>query len=148
MARPPKWRRVEFLPDITYFKPIGVSLKFLDEVILNVEELEAIRLKDVEGLEQEECAQHMEISRPTFVRVLNSARSKVAEALIQGKAIRIEGGNYEFSGDLRCLSCGDIWEETMTGIGKEVLKCPRCKSPKWTLSENECRKKNRRKHKS
>jgi predicted DNA-binding protein (UPF0251 family) len=88
---------VEFLPDITYFKPAGVPLRQLEEVILTVEELEAIRLKDLEGLEQEECAERMGISRPTFFRIINSARSKVAEALVKGKAIRIEGGKYQFS---------------------------------------------------
>ncbi len=97
MPRPPKWRRVEFLPEITYFKPAGVQLKQLEEIILTVEELEAIRLKDLEGLEQEECAERMGISRPTFCRIINSARSKIADALIKAKAIRIEGGKYQFS---------------------------------------------------
>lgn len=97
MPRPPKWRIVEFLPDVTYFKPAGVPLRQLEEVILTVEELEAIRLKDLEGLEQEECAERMGISRPTFFRIINSARSKIADALVKGKAIRIEGGKYQFS---------------------------------------------------
>ncbi|RLC61868.1 MAG: hypothetical protein DRI01_07800 [Chloroflexi bacterium] len=95
MGRLPKCRRVGFVPQITYFKPAGIPVRLLEEVCLSVEEGEAIRLKDLEGLEQEECARRMHISRPTFHRVLGAARQKVADALLSGKAIRIEGGNYE-----------------------------------------------------
>jgi predicted DNA-binding protein (UPF0251 family) len=95
MPRPLKCRRVAFLPEATYFKPAGIPLRLLDEVILSVEEAEAIRLKDLEGLEQEQGAEKMNISRPTFQRVLASARQKIADALLNGRAIRIEGGNFE-----------------------------------------------------
>jgi len=95
MPRPIKWRRIAFIPEATYFKPAGISLRALEEVCLSMEEVEAIRLKDLEGLEQEEGAEKMNISRPTFQRVLTSARQKIAEALLHGKAIRIEGGNFE-----------------------------------------------------
>ena len=95
MPRPLKCRRVAFLPDATYFKPAGIPLRMLNEVILSVEEAEAVRLKDLEGLEQEAGAERMNISRPTFQRVLASARRKIADALLNGKAIRIEGGNFE-----------------------------------------------------
>lgn len=95
MPRPPKCRRVAFLPNVTYFKPAGIPLRSLEEVRLSVEEAEAIRLKDLEGLEQEQGAEKMNISRPTFQRVLASAREKIADALLSGKAIRIEGGNFE-----------------------------------------------------
>ena len=98
MPRPPKCRRVEFVPEITCFKPVGVPLVELEEISLTVEELEAIRLKDLEKLEQELCAGKMQISRPTFHRILVSARNKLAQALVQGKAIRIEGGNFHHSG--------------------------------------------------
>jgi predicted DNA-binding protein (UPF0251 family) len=94
MARPEKCRCVSFNPEITYFKPAGISLQSLEEIKLNVEELEAIRLKDFEGLEQKECAEKMKISQPTFNRILLSARKKIADALINGKAVRIEGGNF------------------------------------------------------
>jgi predicted DNA-binding protein (UPF0251 family) len=90
-------RRVGFIPDVTYFKPAGVPLRELDEVVLTVEELEAVRLKDHEGLEQEAAAERMQVSRPTFRRILVGARLKIAEALISGKAIRIEGGVYTLS---------------------------------------------------
>ena len=85
------------MPETTYFKPAGIPLRILEEVCLSVEEVEAIRLKDMEGLEQEPCADKMNISRPTFQRVLNSARQKIAEALLKGKAIRIDGGNFEIA---------------------------------------------------
>ena len=95
MSRPRKYRRVEYVPDVTYFKPAGAPLRELAEVRLSVEEAEAIRLKDLEGLEQEEGAKKMNISRPTFQRVLASARQKLADVILNGKAIRIEGGNFE-----------------------------------------------------
>lgn len=126
VARPPKWRYVRFIPDATYFKPVGVPLKELEEVVLAVEELEALRLKDIEGLEQEECAEKMNVSRPTFVRVINTARRKVAEALVKGYAIRIEGGNYQIVGTVRCGRCGHEWHQPETGI---ELACPKCLNP-------------------
>src|SRR4030043_485235 len=67
----------------------------LNEVILAVDEFESIRLKDLNGLEQEECAKKINISQPTFHRLVLSARKKIADAIINGKAIRIEGGNYK-----------------------------------------------------
>ncbi|MBU2616092.1 MAG: DUF134 domain-containing protein [Nanoarchaeota archaeon] len=95
MVRPRRCRRVLFKPNIIYFKPRGIPLVELEEVILHVEEYEAVRLKDLEGLEQEECAKKMNISQPTFHRLILSARKKIADAIIHGKAIKIEGGNYK-----------------------------------------------------
>ena len=83
------------MPGVTYYKPAGIPLRFLDEVCLSIEELEALRLKDFEKLDQEQCARQMNISRATFQRVLESARKKLTEALLKGKAIRIAGGAYE-----------------------------------------------------
>ncbi|MFH1182373.1 MAG: DUF134 domain-containing protein [Candidatus Woesearchaeota archaeon] len=98
MPRPRICRRVSFEPGITYFKPAGVRLFELEEVILAVEELEALRLKDFTRLEQEEAAAKMGISQPTFHRLLLSARKKIADALVNGKALRVSGGNYAFIG--------------------------------------------------
>lgn len=95
MARPFKCRRVAVLPGVTYFKPAGIPMRFLEEVILTVEETEAIRIKDIENLDQAQCGEQMNISRPTFQRILYSARRKIADALLNGKAIRIAGGNFE-----------------------------------------------------
>ncbi|MEN6461484.1 MAG: DUF134 domain-containing protein [Syntrophomonas sp.] len=94
MPREAKCRRVEFIPPVKVFKPVGVPLSSLEEVVLKVEEIEAIRLKSHLDLEQEECARMMQISRPTFQRILSEAYSKVADALSNGKGIRIEGGSY------------------------------------------------------
>ena len=131
MTRPTKWRRVAFMPEIAYFKPAGVPQSILDKVLLSVEEAEAIRLKDLEGLQQEECAERMRISRPTFHRVLESARSKLADALINGKAIKIEGGSFEMAmRRFRCGSDGQEWdvpfEAMVTGLPQV---CPQCHSP-------------------
>ena len=106
MSRPLKCRRVSFLPEATYFKPAGVPLRVLDEVILSVEEAEAVRLKDLEGLAQAPSAEKMNISRPTFQRVLASARQKIADALLNGKAVRIEGGNFEVAPGVSPLLMG------------------------------------------
>ncbi len=89
-----RMRRVSFEPDVVFFKPAGVPMRDLKEVVLSVEEFEALRLSDFEKLTQLECAVKMNISQPTFNRLLSSAREKIAEALVEGKAIRIKGGNY------------------------------------------------------
>ena len=130
MGRRQAWRKVSFIPPITYFKPAGIPLIALGEVNLLVEEAEALRLKDLEGLEQEECAQKMNISRTTFSRILDSARQKIADALLNGKAIRIEGGNFEMA--VRRFRCvfGHEWDvpfETMISAPPEF--CPRCETP-------------------
>ncbi len=98
MPRPRRFRRVRFQPNVTYFKPAGVEVKNLKESIVTVDELEAIRLKDFEGLQQEEAAKKMNISQPTFHRLLLSARKKIADVLVNGKALRIEGGVYKMVG--------------------------------------------------
>lgn len=90
--RPRKRRHINFNPDITYFKPRGMPLAELDEVELGHDEIEAIRLKDLKGLNQKNCAQKMKISQSTFQRILSSAHQKIAKALIMGWAIRIKEG--------------------------------------------------------
>ncbi|MFZ5753613.1 MAG: DUF134 domain-containing protein [Bacillota bacterium] len=127
MPRPPKCRRVEFEPQVTYFKPAGIPKCQLEELVLSVEEIEAIRLKDREGLEQEECAERMHVSRPTFQRILMSARSKIAEAITEGKAIKVEGGNYRLATRIfQCEACQYEFEVPFgQGCGREI-KCPKC----------------------
>lgn len=122
-------RWVRFLPSETYYKPAGIPLRELEEVNLTIEELEAIRLKDLEGLDQEKCATQMGISRTTFQRVLYVARSKIAEALVKGKAIRIEGGDFEMPQVRRfkCAVCGHEFEMPFgTGQRGADLACPNC----------------------
>jgi predicted DNA-binding protein (UPF0251 family)/predicted Fe-Mo cluster-binding NifX family protein len=95
LMRPKSCRRVGSQPYITYFKPRGVPLSELEEIVLTVDEFEALRLADHEGLYHEEAAVRMNVSRPTLGRILDAARRKVADALVGGKALRIEGGRVE-----------------------------------------------------
>lgn len=95
MVRPKLCRRVRYQPNVTYFKPAGIRMVDLEESVISVDEYEAVRLKDLEGLEQEEAAKKMGISRPTFQRLLVCARKKIADAMISGKAIKIEGGVFK-----------------------------------------------------
>jgi len=129
VGRPVKWRRVAALPQVSYFKP-AAPLPMLDEVCLSVEEVEALRLKDLVGLEQEACAQEMNVSRPTFQRILGSGRQKVADALVNGKAIKVEGGNFELA--LRRFKCNDghEWDVPFEIMVKTLpQRCPTCRTP-------------------
>jgi len=92
MSRPPIPRTVRCWPGAVYYKPRGIPLRFLEEVVLGLDEIEAMRLADGEGLSHQEVAERMNVSRATVGRILELARSKVADALTSGKAIRIEGG--------------------------------------------------------
>ncbi len=128
--RPKKLRHIGFDPRVTYFKPRGIRLAELNEVDINFEELEAIKLNDYEGLGQIESAQRMKISQSTFFRVLKSARSKIAKAIILGEAIKIKGGRYVMSKrKFMCEDCKHEWEEDRgTGEKGIDMKCPSCGS--------------------
>jgi predicted DNA-binding protein (UPF0251 family) len=89
MPRPRGCRKIIFNPNVTYFKPQGVPMRFLEIVELTTEEMEAFRLRHVNDLEQKEAAQKMKTSQSTYQRILYSAYKKIADALINGKAIRI-----------------------------------------------------------
>jgi len=130
MSRPEKLRCVAQLPNVGFFKPAGIPASALQAVRLSFEELESIRLKDLEGLEQEKCAQQMHISRPTFHRILESARKKLADALINGKAIQIEGGNFELAQrPFRCGDDGHEWNVPFETMAERLpLSCPKCLS--------------------
>ncbi len=152
MPRPRRCRRVGFLPNVTYFKPAGIRLRELSEVILNVDEFEAVRLKDLEEMDQEQAAKKMNISQPTFHRLVISARKKIADAIVNGKAIRIEGGTYKMvqsirpgmgrgqdagrgrmrgpfaagpGGVCKCTKC-DYEEPQVRGQPCMSKKCPKC----------------------
>ncbi len=92
MARPHCPRRIADLPGVVFFKPAGIPLRDLEERILPLDQFEALRLADVEGLPQIDAARRMGISRQTFSRILACARQTVATCMTQGMAIRIEGG--------------------------------------------------------
>ena len=128
MPRPVKYRKVGFVPDVHYFKPAGIPLRDLEEVELALDELEAIRLADLRGLYQEDAAGNMNISRQTFANILVSAHNKIAECLILGKALRIEGGKIEMKNrKFICRECKHMWSLPF-GSGRPQ-QCPQCQSP-------------------
>jgi hypothetical protein len=154
MTRPKKKRAIRFNPEVDYFKPRGVLLADLETVEVSLEELEALRLVDVECMKQTEAAENMEISQSTLHRVLVEGRKKIAEALTEGKAIHLKGGDYKMitlrrssgrggrgrgggrgrmggpyaagpGGDCECPSCG----HTVThkaGVPCTSMECPKC----------------------
>ena len=134
MVRPQKDRIVSFNPEISYFKPRGIPMIDLEEVRLTVDEREAVRLADLLGMSHEEAGRTMGVSRATFGRIVQKARKVIADALINGKAINIGGGNYKIVDEKRIFVCSDCdhkWEEPQ-GTGRP-LKCPACSN------ENFCR---------
>lgn len=95
MPRPRKRRALAQLPRPAIYKPAGVPLDALQSVTLLYEELEALRLADLEGLTQAEAAQRMGVSRSTFQRIMDQARRQVSRALVEGHALEIEGGTFQ-----------------------------------------------------
>ncbi len=139
MARQRCCGLVDNLPDCRKFVPEGQVCP--KPIILNIEELEAIRLKDHCELDQSECAVEMGLSRATFQRILASARSKIALGLIEGRTIIIDGGNYIVKNRVfECLDCGNRWEvEPCSAGGKHgyEISCPACGSmKKMKISED------------
>ena len=133
MARPVKCRKVDKLPEYTLFVPAGRRKCEIEEILIKVEEFEAMRLKDVEELNQEECAERMHISRQTFQNIIDSARKKIAIALIEGKAINISGGNYTRNVcHFNCISCGNTYE---IKYEEDRESCPSCGSEKVVCSK-------------
>lgn len=90
MPRPCKQRRIRGRPNSSYFKPVGIPMRALKEIVITMSEFEALRLVDVSEKSQGEAAEQMKISQPTFSRILDSARKKLANAIINGNAIKIE----------------------------------------------------------
>lgn len=108
------------------FKPAGIPASRLTEQVLGIDELEAIRLADLEGLYQEQAAEKMKVSRQTFGRIVSEARRKVAEALVAGMVLRIEGGEIEVAEvrAFRCMECEHEWRAPF-GTGRPE-GCPSC----------------------
>ena len=129
MVRPQKERRVAFNPEISYFKPRGIPMFDLEEVCLTIDQREAIRLSDLMGLSHEEAGRHMGVSRATFGRIIQRAREAVADALINGKAINVEGGNYQLVNKARIFRCSDCDHEWVEPLGTgRPPHCPSCKN--------------------
>ncbi|RLG12383.1 hypothetical protein DRN69_06865 [Candidatus Pacearchaeota archaeon] len=155
MVRPKRIRRIFFQPDVTYFKPVGIPMIQLKETILSFDELEAIRLVDSERMEQDKAGRKMKISQSTLSRLLRTGRKKLADAILNGKAIKIQGGNFKMvrprggrfraptgrgkrrmggsiaggpGGVCLCPRCGAKIPHS-TGVPCTQQKCPKCGSP-------------------
>jgi len=124
MPRPKNPRRVAAGPVATYYKPRGIPMSALEEVGVDLDEFEALRLADLNGLYQRQAAEAMGVSRQTFARILESARHKVAEALVGGKALRIEGLEPA-AGTRYCPTCRRVWVHSPKS-GEAA--CPACGS--------------------
>ena len=119
----PRW--ITDIPKETMFKPRGIPLSSVEKVELSIEELEAMRLVDLLGLEQEEAAQRMGVSRKTLWIDLKEGRRKVVEALTEGKAIELKD-SHPHSIRCTCKGCGSTWFYLFKKMPKR-LKCPVCK---------------------
>jgi len=137
MPRPRKRRRVWHEPKPAIFKPVGVPLDQLTTITLLHEELEALRLVDLEGRYQEDAAEQMNVSRSTLQRIVNEARFKVVQALTERAALQIEGGTFRVATVWwQCDDCGHAWEvEHGSGMGAPV-QCPVCDSPAIRMRRN------------
>jgi len=132
MSRPLKLRHVTHTPGAWYFKPRGIPVSFLEEVVLTIDECEALRLADLENFCQEEAAAKMKISRATFGRVIEKARRTIVDAIVNGKAILIEGGNIQIGNTLtfECRNCNRRWRFPCAKDGNK--NCPHCKHKGWS----------------
>jgi predicted DNA-binding protein (UPF0251 family) len=128
MGRPKKNRLVKSPPSNCSFKPVGTPASGLSLVNLSLDEYEAIRLADYLSLGHAEAAEEMEISRSTFTRLIERARKKMAEFLIEGRLLQIEGGNIHFKGNrIQCSDCGLLFE---ANFNSTLTECPICGSDK------------------
>ncbi len=141
MSRPKCCRTIHGVPLCTIFKPAGVPVSMLEEVVLAMDEFEAIRLADQEGLYHEEAACRMNISRQTFGRTLETARWKIARVLTEGLALRIEGGHVkrDLQSTFQCRQCLHVWKAPCGGEEKP-FECPKCKSKDMVRSVEGCSK--------
>jgi uncharacterized protein len=123
MARPVNRRSIEKPPLMEGFKPFGIPMHSLESVVLLFEEYEAVRLTDYLALSHQEAAQRMNVSRPTFTRVYEKARRTLSTALVEGKALLIEGGNYQTNDCWnRCKGCSKLFVDS-----DERAVCPFCR---------------------
>jgi len=122
MPRPQQNRRISTPPLMQGFKPFGIPGRELETVVLQFDEYETMRLLDYEGMTQEQAAERMEVSRPTLTRIYENARKTIAQALVEGKMIVIQGGNVDFGRDwYRCRRCHKL----VDGLDKHV-RCGNC----------------------
>jgi uncharacterized protein len=126
MSRPTFCRHIAGMPDKNYFKPKGIPSSLLEEVVLTLDEFESVRLADFEGLYQEQAALKMGISRQTFGRINKTAHKKIADVLIHGKALKIEGGEIiiKETKQLKCQKCCKIFN--VFSEVQDTTICPHC----------------------
>lgn len=129
MPRPPLPRTICGRPCASRYKPSGIPARFLREVVLGYDELEALRLADLEGMYHEKAAEGMGISRPTFGRLVSQARRKVADALFHGHSLVFEGGPFALAPGpwYRCGDCGQEWQAPAGGVSA-AEPCSACGS--------------------
>ena len=126
MKKPYRTRKVNQPPLFTNFKPSGIQRKFLKKTELSIDEFEAIRLADYAGMEHQEAADNMQISRPTFTRLIKKARQKIAHAIIDGMELVIVGGNIELVNSLHhCRDCGETVQQPLF---TKTYPCKECGS--------------------
>ena len=135
MPRPNKCRKVFSNPDTVYFKPAGIPKHDLEEIVLTIDEYEAIRLADYEGLYQEKAAAQMNVSRQTFGNIVNSAHKKIADFLINGKALQISGGSIEIGANSLFVVCRGCKRKFHSDENLSE-KCPKCKGSEIILDDN------------
>ena len=136
--RPIRLRRVSNPPIISGFKPYGGNAKVEQplSVFLHLEEYEVIRLCDFEHMSHNEAARAMDVSRPTLTRIYAKARAKIADAIVNGKQVIIEGGKIYFDSDWhKCLGCGCHFNHPDKNITE--VRCPLCGSDKIEDSDHE-----------
>jgi predicted DNA-binding protein (UPF0251 family) len=122
MPRPKKKRKVDYPPKMLGFKPFGIPLRNSEHVVMQYEEYEAVKLVIYDKLSQDAAAEKMEVSRPTLTRIYNSALKKIGEGFVEGKAILIKGGDFEFDKDwYKCNTCFKL-----TGGIKDPKICGNC----------------------
>ncbi len=138
MPRPFKCRKVGCQPGVAYFKPCGVPACKVEEVVLAVDEFEAVRLADLDGLYQDDAAKRMNISRQTFGNIVGSAHKKIADAIVNGKAIKIEGGIYQME-QMRKFRCNECEYQLEVAYGLVRPKeCPKCKGTNIHRADEDC----------
>ncbi len=144
MSRPARYRRIEFPPLIKGFNPIGIHAKKDEVVVILLEEYEALRLLDYEYFNQVEAAKRMNVSRPTLTRIYDSARKKLASALVNSMRIEIAGGSVEFDDEwFRCIKCNTVFQVQDVNVKHS---CPHCKSENLQYVNDEIRNQPKQRH--
>ncbi len=134
MVRPKRVRRICFRPDTTYFKPAGIPLVGLEESMLSFDEIEAMRLIDSEEMSQDDAAKRMKISQSTLSRIIKSGRKSLTGAIVNGNAIRIQGGNFKL--DISKTQ----FDSQRRLLTKTVCRCPSCEYEKPHMRGHPCAK--------